>query len=149
MIMTNPPAMPPLIPALTGYVSTGRTARCGRLTCICSIRLRDVTGTKETSSTGTMTCVSCGSTCANQPRHPASMNTAPNKDTNKLVTRPRATRVNPNARITGDAVGAGNWTVGSGLLTCARDSVIGSPAKDVNYGEDYKPHCVDKVPVEG
>src|SRR5689334_13319850 len=106
------PAKPPFTPAELGYVSRGSRARCRpcviQFTRATAGRLV-ATGTGS-SNTGTDSCFSCGSTSRNQPTYPVRANIAPRILTDTVVSIPANTRVMPNARTIGQAVGDGMVT---------------------------------------
>ena len=110
-IIATPPAIPPLIPLVIGYVSTGRCARCSGPISQPPYHLRVVVIVTDCTTTGNSSCASCGSTCRNHPTHPASISTAPKAVTQRFVTSPAAAMVQPKASTMGHAVGAGKWIV--------------------------------------
>src|SRR5208283_608351 len=103
------PASPPLIPAATGYVSSGSSAR-GKSGAISrrATAGRDVLTDTGASTTGTSTCFSCGKTLRNHATQPTTARIAPRIESETLVMTPAKSSAIPNASVMGHAVGAGN-----------------------------------------
>ena len=78
--------------------------------------------TVTSAFTSTVSSFSCGRTSRNHPTQPVTKRIAPRILTEGLVSSPAKSRVMPNARTTGQGVGAGRLTVpgvASGVCACA------------------------------
>src|SRR5215475_15164532 len=110
----------------------------------------------SSASTGIVSSCSRGNTSRNQPTLPARESTAPRKLTERLVTRPANSKVQPNARTRGQAVGAGT-SISRGVpplsLTSSGISNVAifllSASQNVNDGKNDDPNHIDKMPVQG
>src|SRR5580700_1545899 len=154
--MATAPASPPLMPAETGYVSRGSRAR-GRSGATGSLSTlpRAVETTIASTPTSIASSFSCGRTSRNHPKHPATNRVAPRMLTEALVTRPAMSSVTPNARMMGQAVGAGRWIVLRGASgACSRDLAgamwfhLSLAPYEVNHGEHNYPDHIYEMPIE-
>src|SRR5215475_9868628 len=110
----------------------------------------------SSASTGIVSSCSRGNTSRNQPTLPARESTAPRKLTERLVTRPANSKVQPNARTRGQAVGAGT-SISRGVprlsLTSSVISNVAIPllsaSQNVDNRKDNDPNRIHKMPVQG
>src|SRR5580704_4766159 len=107
----------------------------------------------SSGTTGTTSSCSYGRTSRNQPTAPATDSRAPRQLTDVLVTRPANSSAAPSAKMNGHAVGAGT-SISRGArglsLNCSIAdgfAIYTSASKNVNYGENHDPYCIDEVPV--
>src|ERR1700722_11943479 len=109
--IATPPASPPLIPAETGYVSSGSKALGNSgATASRSTSWRAVRISGTTAVTSIVSSCSTGSTSRNHPTAATTAKIPPRMLTDSLVTSPAISSVNPNASTIGQAVGAGSVT---------------------------------------
>src|SRR5689334_6087499 len=107
----------------------------------------------SSGATATVSSSGCGKTAQNHPTQPASARAAPRTLTDMLVTSPANRRVAPNARMKGQAVGAGTSIVpgvrgvsfNCSVANCVAMST--SSPENVNHGKNHDPYGVHKMPV--